>query len=70
MIKNVKIVIIWPLNQSFTNIPSLPKNYSTDLSHSASVQFLRIAYLWKKKLVTIKHFLVIITDVALRMVLI
>ena len=26
MIKNVKIVIIWPLNESVTNISSLPKN--------------------------------------------
>ena len=33
MIKNVKIVITWPLNQSFNNISSLPKKYSTDLSH-------------------------------------
>ena len=24
---------LWPLNQSFTNILSLPKKYSTDLSH-------------------------------------
>ena len=31
-------------------------NYSTDLSHFASVESLGIAYLYKK-LVTIKHFL-------------
>ena len=37
-----------PLNQSFTNISSLPKKYSTDLSHFGSVQSLRLAYLWKK----------------------
>ena len=38
MIKNVKIVIIKALiNQSFTNISSLPKKYSTDLSRFASL---------------------------------
>ena len=33
MIKNVKTVIFRPLNQSFANISSLPKNYSNDLCH-------------------------------------
>ena len=37
MIKNVKIVKFRPLNQSFTNISSLPKKYSTDLFHFAPV---------------------------------
>ena len=57
MIITVKTVISWPLNQSFTNILSLPKKYSNDLSHFASVQSLRIAYLWKK-LMTAEIFLV------------
>ena len=55
MIKNVKIVIIGPLNQSFTNISSLTKNALTIslILHQFSLYVLRIC---GKKLMTIEIF--------------
>ena len=56
MIKNVKIVIIQALNQSFKNISSLPKNTPQIclILHQFNFYVLLIG---EKKLVMIKHFL-------------